>query len=154
MAERFSCSVAGVASGTNKTIINLFQNVAAPTSRPAIYYIMVSSDDTPADQAARLNLARTTAVGTEGAGFVPVNLDPGGPAGECDSGNAHSAEPTYTSVKELLVGSVNERVTFQWYACFPGSELRSAATQNSGNGLRTVASTSTQAHEGTLLFEE
>lgn len=151
--EKFSCFAGGVASGTDKTVINLFNPAAAPTSRGRIVDILVGSDDTPADQACRFSVGRTTAVGTEGAGFVPNNVDPAGPAGAYDSGNAHSAEPTYTANKQLLVFSMNQRATFRWVAS-PGYELVMAATQNNGAGLKSAASTSTQAHEATILFEE
>lgn len=153
MAERFSTFVAGCASGTDKTLINIFASPATPTHRLSVYDIVVGSVATPADQACKMQVGRTTAVGTEGAGFTPVNLDPAGPAGEQDSGTAHSAEPTYTANKELLVFSVNQRATFRWVAA-PGSELMGAATQNNGLGLKSKSSTSTQAHEATILFLE
>lgn len=153
MAERFTCFATGVASGTNKTVINIFDPAATPVQRLSVYDIVIGSVATPADQAALFYVGRTTAVGTEGAGFVPNNVDSGGPAGACDSGNAHSAEPTYTSNKELLVFPVNQRNTFRW-AEVPGSGLRGAATQNNGLGFKTSSSTSTQAHSGTIMFEE
>ena len=139
MAEKFSCMAAGVASGTNKTVIDLFDPAATPVQRASIYDVVVGSVATPADQACKFYGGRTTAVGTEGAGYVPNNIDPGGPAGACDSGNAHSSEPTYTSNKELLVFSVNQRATFRWVAA-PGSELRCAATQNNGIGIKSSSS--------------
>lgn len=154
MGEKFSCFAGGVASGTNKTILNLFNPAATPTRRGKISDLIVGSDDTPADQAARFLLGRTTAVGTEGSGYTPNNIDPGGPAGEYDSGQGtFTVEPTYTSNKELLVFSLNQRATFRWVAA-PGFELLLAATQNNGAGLKTSSSTSTQAYEATILFEE
>ena len=153
MAEKYSCFVAGVASGTNKTLIDIFDPAAAPVQRLAVYDIVVGSVATPADQACKMYVGRSTAVGTEGAGYVPVNIDPGGPAGAADSGNAHSAEPTYTANKQVLAFSVNQRNTFRW-ACSPGSELRATATQNNGLGNYSSSSTSTQAHECCILFEE
>ncbi|TXH51848.1 MAG: hypothetical protein E6Q97_17360 [Desulfurellales bacterium] len=154
MAERFSTHCQGVASGTDKTLINIFNPAATPTKRGRIYDIMVGSVATPADQAAKFLVGRTTANQTEGAGYVPNNLDPAGPAGEYDSGvGVYSVEPTYTASKELLAFSVNQRATFRWVAA-PGSELLMAATQNYGAGLKTKSSTSTQAYEATILFEE
>lgn len=152
--ERFSCFAAGIASGTDKTIINLFNPAVTPTVRGRIYDIVIGSSAATADQAARFKLGRTTAVGTEGAGFVPNNLDPAGPAGAYDSGvGVFSVEPTYTSNKELLTFALNQRATFRWVAA-PGSELALAATQNNGAGLKTATSTSTQAHDATILFYE
>lgn len=154
MAERFSTHAQGVASGTDKALINLFNPAATPTSRGRIYDILVGSVATPADQAAKFAVHRTTGVGTEGSGFVPNNLDPAGPAGAYDSGiGAFSVQPTETASKQLLVFSLNQRATFRWVAS-PGGELILAATQNNGADLKTVSSTSTQAHEATILFEE
>lgn len=154
MSEKFSCFAGGVATGTDKTIINLFNPAATPTKRAMIYDILVGSVATPADQAAKFYVGRTTAVGTEGAGYTPNNLDPAGPAGELDSGvGVYSAEPTYTASKELLVFSLNQRATFRWVAA-PGSELLLAATQNYGAGLKSKSSSSTQAVEATILFQE
>lgn len=153
MAEKFATIAQNVASGTDKTLINLFNPAATPTARGRISDILVSSHATPADQSAQFIVGRTTAVGTEGSGYVPNNLDPAGPAGAYDSGVAHSAEPTYTSVKELLNFSLNQRALSRWVAN-PGYELLMAATQNNGAGLKTRASTSTQNHDATILFEE
>lgn len=154
MAEKFATRVASVASGTNKTLINLFNTPTTPTNRGRIYDVIVGSVATPADQAADFLINRSTAVGTEGSGLVPNNLDPAGPAGSYDSGlGVFSAEPTYTAAKQLLAFQLNQRATFRWIAS-PGSELMMAATQNNGAGLQTVSSTSTQAYGATILFEE
>ena len=154
MAENYSAFAAGVASGTNKTAINIFHSAATPTNRGRIFDVIVGSVATPADQAADFLLNRTTAVGTEGSGLVPNNLDPGGPAGDCDSGlGVFTAEPTYTASKQLLAFQINQRATFR-HVCSPGAELVMSATQNNGAGLKTVSSTSTQAHGATIFFEE
>ena len=150
--ERFTGFAGGVASGTNKSILNVFDASATPVGRARLYYATLGSDDTPADQACRFLFGRTTAVGTEGSGFTPNNIDPAGPAGDYDFGvGAFSVEPTYTSNKELLVFSVNQRANWQWYAN-EGCELIVAATQNNGIGLKASASTSTQAYESTMQF--
>lgn len=154
MAEKYMTRVASVASGTNKTLINLFHAAATPTNRGRIVDVNVGSVATPADQAADFLINRTTAVGTEGSGLVPNNLDPGGPAGDIDSGlGVFTAEPTYTAVKQLLAFQLNQRATFR-HVCAPGFELVMSATQNNGAGIKTVTSTSTQAHGAALWFEE
>src|SRR5262245_5842691 len=123
MAEKFCTRVASVASGTDKTLINLFNPAATPTSRGRITDVVVGSVATPADQAADFLLNRTTAVGTEGSGLVPNNLDPAGPAGAYDSGlGVFGAEPTYTVAKQLLAFQLNQRATFRWVGA-PGYEL-------------------------------
>lgn len=154
MAEKFSTRVASVASGTNKTLINLFHSAATPTNRGRISDAIVGSAATPGDQAADFLLNRSTAVGTEGSGLIPNNLDPGGPAGDIDSGlGVFSGEPTYTAAKQLLAFQLNQRATLRWVAS-PGFELVMTATQNNGAGLQTVTSTATQAYGAQLFFEE
>lgn len=154
MSEKFTAFAGGVASGADKTIWNLFNPAATPTSRGAIFHIMIGSDDTPADQAMRFLVGRTTGVGTEGSGFTPNNLDPAGPAGAYDLGvGAYTIEPTYTASKNLLTCSLNQRATLTWWAD-PGCELVLAATQNNGAGLKSSASSSTQAYESTVFFAE
>lgn len=154
MSEKFVTRVASVASGTNKTLINVFHSAATPTNRGQIAEVIVGSVATPGDQAADFLLNRSTAVGTEGSGLIPNNVDPVGPAGDCDSGlGVFSGEPTYTSAKQLLAFQLNQRATFRWVAN-PGYELKMTATQNNGAGLQTVSSTSTQAYGATIMFEE
>lgn len=153
MAERYCTRVASVATGSDKTAINLFNPAATPTNRGRIYDIMVGSVATPADQAADFLVSRTTAVGTEGSGLVPHNIG-GGPAGAYDSGlGVFGGEPTYTAASQLLAFQLNQRATFRWVAA-PGGELVLAATQNNGAGIKSVTSTSTQSYGHTWYFEE
>jgi hypothetical protein len=152
MAEKF-CSIGDAAVGTDKTLINLFNPAATPTSRGRIYDLVIGCAATPADQATKFYLGRTTAVGTEGSGFTPNNIDPAGPAGAYDAGIAHSAEPTYTASKQLMNAGVNQRATFRWVAA-PGCEIVMAATQNNGVGLKSSSGTGTASHNATLYHEE
>lgn len=154
MAERFATRVASVASGTNKTLINIFHSAATPTMRGKIYDLTIGSAASPADQAADFLLNRSTAVGTEGSGLIPNNLDPGGPAGDCDSGlGVFAGEPTYTAVKQLFAIQVNQRASYR-HVCREGAEFFMTATQNNGAGLQTVSSTSTQSYGAAIWFEE
>lgn len=154
MSERFSSHADGVASGTDKTIITLFNPAATPTRRAALFDLIVGSVASPADQSAKFHLGRITALGTEGSGYTPVNLDPAGPAGELDAGcGVFGGEPTYTASKQLLVFSINQRATWRWIAA-PGCEILTPATQNNGVGLKTSSSTSTQAHEACIFHQE
>lgn len=151
MAQKFTCW-GEAAVGTNKTITNLFNPVATPLTRAYVYDITIGCSATPADQATKFKYNRSTAVGTEGTGFVPNNTDPAGTAGEYDSGYGHSVEPTYTANKELLVISINQRATYRWVAA-PESELILAGTQNNGAGLFSVSATGTASHQATVLFQ-
>lgn len=154
MAENYSGFAGAVATGTDKTLWNLYDSVATPTRRARIYDIWLGSVAATADVATRFQAQRTTGLGTPAATYTPNNLDPGGPAGECTLGQgAYSVEPTYTSNKELLVVSCNQRTTVRWLAN-PGRELVCAATQNNGIGFKSKSSTATPAYESTVLFEE
>lgn len=154
MAEKFSVQAGGVASGADKTFVNLFNPAATPTTRGKIYELVIGCDDTPGDQAARIVVQRTTAVGTEGSGLTPHNLDPAGPAGAYDAGlGTFSVEPTYTANKVFLMVSLNQRAALNWKG-YGGREFILAATQNNGAGVKSAVSTSTQAYETTILFEE
>lgn len=154
MAEKFSTGVEGVASGTDKTILTIFHAAATPTCRGSIEEVDVGGQGTPADDSAALYLGRITAVGTEGSGLVPNNIDPGGPAGEMDSGlGVFSVEPTYTAAKQLLRVPLNHRNTYRWVANL-GWQFRMSATQNNGAGLKSVSADGTSAFGATMLFEE
>lgn len=155
MSERFSTNVDSVATGTDKTIINLFNPAATPTARGRIYFVLVGpAGAAPGDQAATFIVGRTTAVGTEGSGLTPENVDPAGPAGAYDSGlGVYGAEPTYTPGKTLLRLPAHQRATVQWQAIL-GRELILAATQNNGAGLKSTSSSSTQGAGACIMFEE
>jgi hypothetical protein len=150
MAERFT-TWGEAAVGTSKTVLNIFNPVATPLTRARVYDISIGCSASPADQATKFRFARTSAVGTEGTGLVPENVDPAGPAGEYDSGYGHSAEPTFVASSELLVVSINQRATFRWVAA-PESEFILTATQNNGAALQSVSSTGTAIHQSTVLF--
>lgn len=150
--ERFAaCGEAAV--GADKTIINLFNPAATPTARGRIFKIFLGCGAAPADTAGEFLFGRTTAVGTEGTGFVPNNLDPAGPAGAYDSGYAHSAEPTYTSVKQLLEFGMHQKNLFKFEADI-GEEIILAATQNNGGGLRSRSHSGVPVHQATIWFME
>ncbi len=147
---KYSVSVNGTAGADPQTFINLF---SAGNARGYIYDVLLGSDATPADQTGSYEMMRTTAVGTEGAGFTPTKLDPDSQASDMDAGVTHSAEPTETASSELLRFAVNQRATFRWVAA-PGSELVIPATASNGINLVRRASTANFAVDCTILFEE
>lgn len=154
MSEKYVTRVASVPTGSDKTAINIFHSAGTPTNRGRIASVEVGGVGTLGDNAADFLLNRTTAVGTEGSGLIPNNLDSGGPAGDCDSGlGVFGGEPTYTAAKQLLGFQLSHRNTFLWVASF-GWELYMTATQNNGAGLKSVTSGSTQAYGSTIWFEE
>ena len=151
--ERFTGHGAA-AVGTDKTILNLFNPAAAPTTRGRIWEFDIGSVAAVADQATSFYIGRTTALGTEASGFTPNNLDPAGPAGAYDFGVGHSAEPTYTASKQLFSVALNQRATFRWVAANDLSMLVLAATQNNGAGLKSSSSTGTPNTQATIFFTE
>ena len=153
MGEKYSGN-GSAAIGTALAILNLFRTAAAPTSRARIFEILVGCSAAPADAATNFAINRTTAIGTEGSGFTPVNLDPVGPAAASDFGvGVFSVEPTKPANAVLLAFALNQRATFRWIAA-PGCELILPATQFYGACLQSVASTVVTAHNGCILFEE
>ena len=115
--ERFF-GFGSVATGAAITMLNLHLPGAGPTTRPRLYEIGIGcGKNAPADIAAHYTLGRTTAIGTEDAGFIPVNLDPDGPAAQSDLGVGFTGgEPTYTANAELMSISMNQRATYRWVA--------------------------------------
>lgn len=153
MAHRYAVNVTGIAAGADKGIINC---VGGTGVRMALYDLLLGSDDTPADQATRFVVNRTTADGVGGTALSNENpLDPADPAATvaCTSGAYSTTEPTDTANSELLTISLNQRATFRWVAA-PGSEVISPATANNGLFLRSAASTGTPGIEATILWSE
>ncbi|MGE0289374.1 MAG: hypothetical protein AB7I42_24270 [Bradyrhizobium sp.] len=141
-----------VAVGTDKTLITLNATAAV---RPRIYEIMIGCKATPADAASHFTVGRITALGTEGSGFTPVELDPANPAAIADFGvGVFSVEPTYTANKELWSCSMNQRATVRWIANRESDMLVAPATANNGLGLKSKTSTVTTAHEASIYYEE
>jgi hypothetical protein len=73
MSEKYSTSCAGVASGTTRALINVYDAIATPTKRGMIYDIVIGSVATPADQAAAFSVCRTTAIGTPPGPYPDIN---------------------------------------------------------------------------------
>jgi hypothetical protein len=157
MSEKFTSNWAGVSSGTNLTLQQIANNLASPGRRAGLFELDIGSSATPGDQAAQFIVARTTTQGTTPtATFTPINLDPGGPASSeyVSNQGSFSGEPTYTSNKQLLRFSCNQRALFRWVCYQPGYEILCAAVQNNGLGVRSVSSTSTQTYDGTTMWVE
>ncbi len=140
-----------VAGGDPQPLINIFS--VAGVSRGKVDNIIVSSGAPLDDQAANYEVKRTTAIGTEGGGQIPVPLDPDTQPSSFDAGYGHTANPTETADTELLAFSVNQRATYEWLAN-PGKELVMPAATNNGLVLIRRSSTGVYAIDATILFEE
>ena len=123
--------------------------------RGRVFEWIFSQSGTPADNVVQWLVRRLTAVGTEGAGVVPVTLsDPGGTsAGAIDGAENHSVEPTYTAASELLDFDINERATFRWVAS-PGGEMVIPATASNGLGATAISATYSGDTRVTAHFTE
>lgn len=133
------------------TSLNLFS--PSTVKRGHVYDIILGCGGTPADNAIQWLVRRSTAVGTEGAGVVPVALDPGDVASVLDGAENHSAEPTYTAATEFIDQLINQRALFRWVAA-PGGALVVPAVANNGIGACCFHASYTGSAEATFHFEE
>lgn len=122
---------------TNTAATSILGLTSASTIRPKIYDVLMGSAATPADNAGRYVLQRNTTAGTSTA-VTPQAIDPDDPAALAASGEAHSAEPTYTANAIMLRWSQNQRATFRWVAS-PGGEIMLPASAANGVGIQTLA---------------
>lgn len=133
--------------------------IGATTIRPLIYDILVGSDATPADNAAKYNIQRSTTTGTwagtGGAAITPQALDPADPAALATANQGiASVGPTLTAAAFLLQWAQNQRATFRWVAA-PGSELKIPATANNGLALMSQVVGGSAVNESfCFLYEE
>ncbi len=119
MGRYSAFGVGGALSSPGRTILEV---TGASGVRPLIYDIVLSSSDTPADNAFIWKVMRGTTAGTA-TSFTPTLLDPSDPKAATGGANANaSAEPTITANSELLDLALNMRATFRWVAA-PGGEL-------------------------------
>lgn len=155
MADVYSVTLSqtAVESSPGEAIGNLFDPIATPTTRAQVIYVSLSAGGSMADQLQTIQIQRTTAVGTEGAGVVPENNDPDAPASELDAGENHSAEPTYTSATEFWENDVHIRALAQ-IQLQPEAHWKLAAVQNNGLGIRSFSGNYTGGAKATIQFLE
>ena len=153
MSGRYSATFnqAAVESTPGETIGQIFPS--ATTVRPTIYYFTVSAGGTMADGVQRVSVDRITALGTEGAGVVPVAFDEGETASITDGGENHSIEPTFTAATEFWDQPVHLRATPQ-IQLQPDSHIIAPATTTSGLNILSFSGTYTGiAHAGFYFYE-
>lgn len=137
---------------TNTDETSILGLTSAATIRPKIFEVLGTSYGTPNDYQAKYVLNRYTAAGTATA-VTPTEHDPGDPASLASAGSAHSAEPTYTAGKELLVISRNMRHPYRW-VCIPGRELILPATAANGAGVVVKEVSTAWTDNVCMMFEE
>jgi len=153
MARRYS--VNGNATNTASSTLPLITLISTPAVRPQLYDLILGSDATPADNAAKYVIQRCTAAGTAGSSITPQAIDPGDPAAVTTSGLAtFSVGPTLTASAFMLQFAHNQRATFRWVAA-PQSNIILPATSANGIAiLPTVVGGSAFNAVASLLFEE
>ncbi len=151
MGRRYSGNGSALV-GTDKTILTL---ISAATIRPSLYEMWIGSSAAPADLTTLFHLERFTAVGTEGSGFAPHEINPADAGLElADYGvGVFAAEPTYTAGAILLVVPVHQKLSFRW-AAMQGREFVAPATAVNGIGLQSQSSGGTASHNVTMFHEE
>ena len=149
MARRYAID----GQDTNTATTSILGLTSATTVRPRIFDLIMGSDATPADNAAKYVLQRYTAAGTA-TSVTPQSIDPGDPAALASAGKAHTVEPTYTANAIMLHWAQNQRATFRWVAA-PMSEIVLPATAANGVGIQsiTVAGSAVNTN-ATILYEE
>ena len=140
-----------VESSPGETILLL--HAAAVTVRARIYYFSVSAGGTMADQLQRVQLQRISALGTEGAGVVPVGFDEGDPGSIQDGAEDHSVEPTFTSATEFWDQDVHVRATPQ-IQLQPDSHIVLPVTVANGIAMRSFSGSYTGSAHATMYFTE
>lgn len=127
--------------------------LAVTTTRAKIHDLIFSQSAVPADTVIQWIVRRLTAVGTEGAGVVPVALDPDAPAAQLDGAENHTVEPTYTAATELHDFDLNQRASFRWVAA-PGGELVIPATATNGIGITPISAAYSGDVKATAHWQE
>ena len=140
-----------VEASPGETILVL--HAAATSRRFSVFYLSVSAGGTMADQVQRVQAQRVTALGTEGAGVVPVALDEGNPASIQDGADDHSVEPTFTSATEFFDQDVHVRATLQ-LQLQPDAHWVFPVTAANGLGVRSFSSNYTGNAHATAHFYE
>ncbi len=140
-----------VETSPGETLLNLFS--PGTTHRGAIYYMAFSAIGTMADQVQTVEVQRTTAVGTEGAGVVPAPIDIDAPASILDAAEDHSAEPTFTAATELWDNEVHVRALAQ-IQLQPDGHYMIPATANAGVAARSFSSNYAGGASATFHFHE
>jgi hypothetical protein len=147
-----SYSINGNLTNTASSTAPLLNIVGGTTVRVKIYDLCMGSDATPADQATKYALQRSTTAGTTPTtAITPQALDAADPAAVAvGNQGTFAANPTLTANAFLLQWSQNQRATYRWVAA-PGKELIVPAT--SANGIALLSLVTTAAYNAVYSFE-
>jgi hypothetical protein len=151
MAKKYAIS--DVTQTTNTTTAKTMGIViGGTTARPAVYDFIVGAPGTPADNAMRYGLQRSTTTGTTTA-KTPNPLDSADMACVSTAGVDATIEPTLTAATINVVIAANQRATFRWVAA-PDGEFRGPATASNGIAATSLSPAYTGATFATVHFME
>lgn len=120
--------------------------------RAKIYEFLIGSSATPADQAGRYQIARTTtAAPTGGSAPTIAPLEFADPAALASAYQSATGGCTLSTI--LMIVSVNLRATFRWVAA-PSKEFVIPNTQYAGAGIQSAAQTGAFNVDTSLYWEE
>lgn len=139
--------------GASKTILSVGNPGSTPVRRAKVFYIELSSRDTPVDQAINFDIRRCSALGTS-TSVTPAPHDSSDPASLTVAGENHSVEPTYTSATEFEDISFNLKNTWRFQTAPEWGIIIPASTSN-GLGVEFLAiSSGTPNMECVVHFDE
>ena len=147
-----SYSINGNLTNTASASAPLLDIRSTTTIRPKVYDLTCGSDATPADQATKYALQRSTTIGTTPVtSITPQTLDPGDPASlmPATQQGTWAANPTLTANAFMLQWAQNLRATFRWVAA-PSKEIVLPAA---ANGLALMSLVTTAAYNAVYSFE-
>jgi hypothetical protein len=148
---------AAVCNQTNtvSSTIPMFNLVGAATRRLKVFELLFGCAVTPADEASKFVMRRTTTDGDPLTNFAPTKLDPaeGASIARLDLTWTGGMEPGITANSDLLQIPLNQRATFRWLAA-PGAELIVPAVAEAGLALVSAVATAPEIHSFTVLWAE
>jgi len=142
------------ATNTVSAVAPMFNLVGSASKRVRLYEIVSGSDATPADNAAKFQLQRSTARGTQSTTVTPLALDPADGA-YLGTGldTSWSVNPTLTASSFPQQFPQNQRATFRWVA-YPQGEIVIPATAANGLALMSAVASATANYAFSIAFEE
>jgi hypothetical protein len=148
MIRRYS-GTGSVIGGTDKTMLRVGGNTGG---KPTVYDIIVGSPSSPVDQAASINVYRTSTAGT-GTAVTPLELSTSGLTASTPCAKTFTVEPAELS--PYLKFGMNAQVTFRWQTLpEEGITLNSTGAAD-GIAIKTDSvSGGSQEYVATFLFTE
>jgi len=148
MIRRYS-GTGSVIGGTNKTMLRVG---GTSGSKATVYDIIVGSPSSPVDQAASINVYRTSTAGT-GSAVTPTELSTSGITASTPCAKTFTVEPAATG--SYLQFGMNAQVTFRWQTLPEEGITVDSTGAADGVAIKTDSvSGGSQEYVATFLFTE